>query len=228
MRTLILSLFLVLSSWVWAGDTAQLNFIGFSKDGKHLSFQQHGVRDGKGTAYAETFFIDVLTNKYTDKVIATETDDEGRSEEDVSQSNLSQAWTKLKELKIETGNQGKNVASDSYKQGVSEPKEVKFTLSDGKNAGDYTLKLQEQKGNADCAGLTETKMFTLSLQNEKDKKPKILQQDKSIPKTRGCAIGYRIQDVYVYEGQYLVVFLNVLMPGFEGGNMRYVAVTGSL
>ncbi|MEZ5672199.1 MAG: hypothetical protein R3E08_07330 [Thiotrichaceae bacterium] len=63
-----------ITATAWAGDAATLNFIGFSKTGRYLAFQQYGVTDGKGAAYATLYFVDVLDNGYQEKPIETSED----------------------------------------------------------------------------------------------------------------------------------------------------------
>ena len=55
----------------------------------------------------------------------------------------------------------------------------------------------------------------------------ILQKDKIIPAIRGCPSSYRIEQVWYYEGK-IAVFLNNYKRGFEGDDMRYMVVTGTL
>lgn len=56
----------------------------------------------------------------------------------------------------------------------------------------------------------------------------ILQKDADVlPKSLQCPYGYKIEQVYIYEGK-IAVFLNVFGPGFEGPDMRYTVVTGEI
>ncbi|MEP6847736.1 MAG: DUF2259 domain-containing protein [Acidobacteriota bacterium] len=56
------------SSTIFASDYADLNFIGFSLDGKYMAFEQYGKRDendlDSDENYAETFFIEVAKDSY--------------------------------------------------------------------------------------------------------------------------------------------------------------------
>lgn len=55
----------------------------------------------------------------------------------------------------------------------------------------------------------------------------ILQKDKDLPQSRHCPFGYRIEQVYFYKDN-VAVFLNMFSQGFEGPDMRYMAITGKL
>src|SRR5688572_13468042 len=54
----------LLAVGVRAGDYAKLNFIGFSKTGKYLAFEEYGVQDGSGFPYSAFYIVNVETNSY--------------------------------------------------------------------------------------------------------------------------------------------------------------------
>lgn len=59
-------------------------------------------------------------------------------------------------------------------------------------------------------------------------KLQILQKDgDKLPKTREQALGYKIEQVYLYQGR-IAVFINVFAYGFEEAAMSYMVVTGKL
>jgi len=231
----ILFLLSLTATTAWAGDAATLNFIGFSSNGKHLAFQQYGVTDGKGAAYATLYFLDVVDNRYQDKPIETIEDYKSGSpsgreaQETVRQLNLDQAKTQLSALEITAGNTGMQVVSHSPYDTDINSHIARFTL-DLKSNLKYEINLEEHqtKAEADCGNhLIDTSGFTLSLK-QGENKPKVLQQDSKVPKSRGCPLHYHIQDVYVYKNKYIAVFIHVYTSSFEGKNMRYIAVTGTL
>jgi predicted secreted protein len=94
--------------------------------------------------------------------------------------------------------------------------------------GEYDLKLQPVKVTFKaCEPYDyETFMMDLTLTNKDDNTTRTLQKDTAMPASRGCAHAYRIQDVYLYKGA-IAVFLNVFTQGFEGPDMRFLAVTGN-
>jgi predicted secreted protein len=64
--------------------------------------------------------------------------------------------------------------------------------------------------------------------HHRDLPVQVLQRDgDTVPGSRQCPYGYRIEQVYYYKNR-LAVFLNVFGQGFEGPDMRYMAVTGLL
>ena len=47
-----------------AGESAQFDAIGYSEDGRYFAFEQFGIQDGSGFAYAEIFLIDLTTDSF--------------------------------------------------------------------------------------------------------------------------------------------------------------------
>lgn len=229
-------LLLISATIAQAGDTATLNFLGFSKNGKYLAFQQYGVTDGKGAAYAMLYFVDVADNSYQEKPIETIEDYKSGSpagtaaQETVRQLNLDQGQAHLKDLGIEGDNFGTKVISHQPYDADINPHLAHFTLEpQGKVKYEVSLEERATKSEVDCnVAPSDVVGFTLNLKRADDTKPKILQHDNKIPKSRGCPVGYHIQDIYVHKSKYIAVFIHVYTPGFEGKNTRYLVVTGAL
>lgn len=231
------SIFLLgLLSWsVFAGDAATLNFLGFSKEGKYLAFEQYGVTDGAGAPYVEIFFVDAPKNIYVAKPIKT---DDSKVSSDmllaaVRKNTLKAAESKLKELEIDpqAENYGERVVARSPHELNAEAKRARFSVPialGGTATAIYELRLETTKTDTDCEGVGKAEMLTLKLVYPDGKTVQTLQKDKSLPSSRGCPFSYRIQDVYFYNKQYIAVFLSMLLPGFEGQNMRYLVITGKI
>ena len=66
-RSSIITLLLaaILSSNALAGDYANLDYIGFSADGRYLAFEESGEWDGSGGEYATTYYIDTVKNLFS-------------------------------------------------------------------------------------------------------------------------------------------------------------------
>jgi len=54
----------IVSSAALAGDYADLKFIGFSKNGKYLAFEETGEWESSGGEYATTYYIDTVKNSF--------------------------------------------------------------------------------------------------------------------------------------------------------------------
>jgi len=61
--------------------------------------------------------------------------------------------------------------------------------------------------------------------HHRDLPTQVLQKDTDIPAVRKCPYGYHLEKVYFYKDR-LAVFINMFSQGFEGPDMRYMAVTG--
>lgn len=222
---------------VFAGDYANLNFIGFSKDGKYLAFEEYGTQDGTGYPYATVYFVDVAKNAFAGAPFRVKIEKEDATEDAARKQAKLAAAKKMLELKIVQENTGTHTVSrlitdlplDAEKEHQIE--KIRFAEEIGSmyKRGDYTLTLNPVETKTKECEPYELPVYKieLSLLDNAVKKTKFLQKDASLPASRGCAIDYHIQDVYTYEGK-IAVFLNVYEPGFEGADMRYMVVTGSL
>ncbi|GEM_PF-435196 len=242
--SLTLSLWLSSTTLAWAGDAATLHFLGFSNDGKHLAFEQFGIADGVGAPYAELHLVDVSKNTHLAAPLkqlpnaenpATEQADTLEAATDtVRQANLKAAQEMLTKFQLQHTQTGEQLVHHLLTDLSVNPFTVHFSPQlplAGQAYDEFILHLQEQTVDAkDCIGSGKAKIFSLSLR-KKDEKPeqaKILQADQNLPNSRGCPTGYRIAEVYLYQEQYLAVFIQLLVPGFEGENLRYLVVTGIL
>jgi predicted secreted protein len=219
----------------FAGDYATLNVIGFSKDGRYLAFEEYGTQDGSGFPYSTIYFIDTQRNAYAGPSVAVRLEKETASETMARKRSALLATKKLRQLGIIKGNTGKVVVShlmtDQTFDDASDDKKanlVKFAeeVQSMHREGDYELLLTPipAKDN-DCEVYGDVFMLDLKLTNKTDDTSTFLQKDTSLPKSRGCPLSYRIQDVYLYQ-DFIAVFANVFTQGFEGPDMRFLAVTG--
>ncbi len=110
------------------------------------------------------------------------------------------------------------------------PQQVSFTKRGNAlyREGFYQLKIKPVPIKQKNCDEYERDMFSfeLSLTNE-SKETRILQHSGKVPKNRGCVDGYGIQEVFIYHN-YLAVFIGVFTYGWEGENLRLIAVTGKL
>lgn len=233
---------LVLSLSASAGDFANLNFIGFSKDGRYLAFEEYGTQDGSGFPYSNIYFVEVQKNSFAAKAITVRIDSETATERQARAKAKLAAAATLRKLRILERNTGTAVVSRlltdvSGNHFLSEDPEkeqkINFAAEIGSmyRRGDYDLVLKSVKADKKgCDYLDEdqkTFMLELSVYDAEQQKTIMLQKDSSLPASRGCPLNYAIQHVYLYEGS-IAVFLNTYHVGFEGPDMRYMVVTGKL
>jgi len=232
MKIFTVVLLCTLSMSSWAGDAAQLRVIGFSKAGNYLAFQEYGITDGEGATFAHLFIVDVAHNRFVDKAIETQ-DTSGQSTEQVLTANFEQAKAKLTEIGIIPNNLGEKMISRPFNDLGADPGKARFAIGTplaGLQHRIYQLVMTEKEAGlcGDMGVPMQARKFSLKLVNEATQKSKILQNAVSFISNNGCPIRYRIQDVYIYHEEFIVVFINSLSPGYEGENMRHLIVTGTL
>ena len=120
-----------------------------------------------------------------------------------------------------------------------DPSRIVFTIEEypvnPPNEQYYELILKDTPSKVRCRNESATdfdEAFGIELTikpniNHGDLPIQILQKDTIIPDSRTCPTSYSIEQVWYYEGE-IVVFLNYYRQGFEGSDMRYMAVTADL
>lgn len=232
-------LILVIPAFVFAGDEATLDFLGFSEDGAYLMFEQFGWFDGSGFPYSEIIFVDVVHNSFAGAPISVVLDDEEEWEQSASESAFEQAQGRVIDLGIVMGNKGFHVISQPRGEPQYDPHHVSFDDTDLPldSLGKYfqcTLTLTEID-SGDTANINEmfgpSKMMELTIMIPGENEPHVLQRDSRLPKRRGYVLSYHISDVYMYchnAAPHVAVFISYVTPGFEGPDIRYMVVTGQL
>lgn len=233
------------TSSVFAGDFANLRFIGFSKDGNYLAFEEWGEGDPGGW-YSNTYFIDVANNSYALKPVTLLDEDGKHSLEFLRQKGANLSAKNLRKLGINQGNTGQMVLAHlqndwTYKDGFGvggSGEKVKFNNYINPNSPNlddfYELNLETfLDETADCPDREFFPVYKLGLTlnyNSYDRRnnhSQVMQKDSILPKRRDCPTGYGIESVYFYDDM-VAVFLQVFSRGFEGPNMRYMVVTTQL
>lgn len=216
-----------------AGDAAELNVLGFSADGKLFAFEEFGIQDGSGFAYANRFYIDTTTDKFVaDTPVRVQMEDESvglpvardkareRGEKIAKDADLAANRGHLAGFNAVT-----EISADPHRMAVN-PRPV-FPPIDPQ----MVFRLEEiSLGEIErCPGIGPVKGFKL-VQVGEGGKTTVLQEDKDVPTSRGCPTGYRIggvQTFFVPGGSMAyAVLVTVIRHGFEGPDHRWVAVTG--
>ncbi|MBA2405063.1 MAG: DUF2259 domain-containing protein [Bdellovibrionales bacterium] len=246
MKTFIATALLTLTSLAFAGDAAKLTHIGSSADGKSYAFMESGIHDGMGNAYARIRILDTLANKYAAPTIErTQTEDEmenpGIDLASVEAEVLKKAQDTLKKLNISS--RVEVVASRKVTDlEARKLKELSFSTSPiigGLGSATYKLKLTQSKvkpaSDMFCMDPALAKKIKLEITDNQTKKVRTLQADTGLPTSRGCAHNYEIEDVVVIQPDQsselaakVVVLIRVFTVGFEGEDVRYMAVSGAL
>ena len=231
-------LFLI-STTARAGDFATLNVIGFSKDGRYLAFEEYGTQDGSGFPYSSIYFIDVAKNIYAAKSVNVRLESETATEKLARSRSRLGANASLRKLRIVERNVGTIVVSrlltdvavnNFLSDEPAKSQTINFAEIIGSmyRSGDFDLILKPVEVKTDACAYSDYPIykFELSLNDKSNNRTTMLQKDSTLPASRPCPFDYAMQYVYLYEN-YVAVFVATYSIGFEGPDLRYLAVTGA-
>ena len=226
--------FLLLPGAVLGGDTSQVKVIGFSKDGRYMTYLRYGIFDGSGQPYADLFFIDVPRNDFVKPWVI-----KVRGGEDDSDAGFEKLSTVQKRalMKGESpmwkyGIRQYFTAEDIIYRTQGTNKNGVFEMEFATDKLDLLLRLKPRKApNPPCEDLFGPPLiFNLSISDAyegKNPKFKILQKYKKLYKSRGCVFSYAFNKLLVFIHR-IIVFIDASTPGFEGPDVRQLVVTGTL
>lgn len=220
-----------------AGDFAEFRPIGFSTDGGVFAFEQFGVQDGSGFAYAERYYINTASDNYLPgtpvKVVIA---DENATINDARAMARSQAAT------VESGSgatpdpgvfaafsppteQGHDDAFLRYQSVMIVPGSYPGRM--------HSVELTQfpLPAPADCEAMDQPVAgFKLEMK-EKSGVPQsiMLHADTTVPSSRNCPLSYSLAGSMTHPNPdgsttHAIIIL-VRSIGFEGPNGRYLVVT---
>lgn len=221
-----------------AGDVAELEILGFSHDGGVFAFEEYGVQDGSGFPYANRYYIDTATDSFL-----SGTPIRVRLEDDGASLNTARWQAREKGEKIVpqaelAANRGitagfnpvTEVSADPYRMVVN-PRPI-FPTGETLEFRLQEIALNNLPGMEACGSQGEINGFRLLRIDAQDGgTTRLLHDDKTIPKSRGCPSGYRIGGIQTFSIDKLsayAVLIAVRQYGFEGPDYRWIAVTGRL
>ena len=219
-----------------AGDVAELEILGFSKDGGVFAFEEYGVQDGSGFPYANRYYIDTDSDSFLKGTpIRVRLDDEAAT--------LDQARLQARQKGEAIGDQAELTANRGITAGFNPVTELSADpfrmvvnprpiFSPVDPPLEFRLDEIGMNDTERCQSLGEINGFRLLRIEAKDGgQTHLLHEDKSIPQSRGCPNGYRIGAVQTFSLDSLsayAVLIAVRQYGFEGPDFRWIAVTGRL
>lgn len=236
--TAALSCFLAGTFPALAGDTAELNILGFSADGAIFAFEEYGVQDGSGFPYANRFYIDTATDSFVaGSPIRKRIDDETATVDQVraEAATEGQAIVGDSELAAHRGtlagfNAVSELSADPHRMAVN-PRPVVPPIDEP-----FEVRLAELPfaPGGNCEGVTDViQGFRLtSVDVLPGGTTRLLHEDSSIPASRGCPLGYRLSGVQTYYPDsgtpVAAILIAVRSFGFEGPDYRWMAVTAPI
>lgn len=230
------TLVLAAAAGAQAGDVARLQILGFSKGGGIFAFEEYGVQDGSGFPYANRYYIDTATDTFLDGTpIRIRLDDEKATLQAARDKAREQGEAVVKQAELEA-NAGFTAGSNPVTELSADPHRMVVNPRPVFPAIDEPLEVRLDEftlsGDDICSSQGDTKGFRLlRIEAREGGQTKLLQEDKAIPKSRGCPNGYGIGAVQTYGGDNLsayAVLIWVRGYGFEGPDYRWIAVTGRL
>lgn len=224
------------ASPAWAGDVAQLQVLGFSKGGNIFAFEEYGVQDGSGFPYANRYYIDTATDTFVKGTpVRVRIDDESATLQAARDKVREQGEAIVKQAELDA-NQGFTAGSNPVTELSADPQRMVVNPRPVFPTIDEPLEFRLNEfvlsGDEVCGSQGETKGFRLlRIEATPNGTTKLLHEDKSIPKSRGCPTGYGIGAVQTYGGDSLSAYAVLIWTrgyGFEGPDYRWIAVTGRL
>ena len=223
----------------FAGDAAQLEILGFSKDGTVFAFEEYGVQDGSGFPYANRYYIDTTTDAFVKGTpVKVRLDDENASLADARSQTRAQGEKVVPEAEL-AANRGFTAGLNPVTELSADPHRIVVNPRPVFPAIDPPLELRLEEillapspGMEACASQGEIAGFHLLRIDASDGgRTKMLHEDKAVPQSRGCPNGYRIGGVQTFPADApsaYAVLIAVRQYGFEGPDYRWIAVTGRL
>jgi predicted secreted protein len=220
------------------GDFYSKRFLGYSYDGRYIAFEEMGFADFI-TGGVEIFIIDTDKNSWVGKphfipyeIITNVAKFTKKTRPKEIIENESLAIKKIIESYGISGDlYGEHVVNQSvhYMALDNYLSKSQFDMLSSFSISNKTYKVSiktEKSLNQKSCPYGNQKKLEVTLENNKGNIV-ILQRDSKIPKWRECADYFRIEDVYVYNDR-VAVFLKVFIPGWEGGLIKNMVVTGKL
>ncbi|SDU22828.1 DUF2259 domain-containing protein [Stappia sp. ES.058] len=225
-----------------AGDFAQADVLGFSKDGSHFAFEEYGIQDGSGFPYSNLYVIDVANDSWVsgspfrrlDEVDDSQPLDFAEELARTRGANRAGAQYLLAETRISGA--GVTVAHNPATERSSDPHLMLASIiPDVPTLGEtVTLSLQETAvpdPDSCPGGFGDIRGMRLTLSYEGN--TRVLADDTRIPSSRGCPLRYRIERLVTHTPAFpgptsFAVLVLMEQIGFEGPDGRFLAITGKL
>lgn len=215
-----------------AGDRALIDIIGFSPDAQHFAFEEFGIQDGSGFAYSNIYVVDLTTDSWLPGTpVRVQSDNEERP---------------LLQVRSEANSAAIKIIADNE---IFVPADIVAMIGDGAvDADGKSLSfglpgyergtIREQRllklttfpstSPEDCESWFAAKPLGFELTISGGAETMVLHRDGALPKSRGCALDYRLYGVVVPglegPGEKGVALVSVYPGGFEGPDRRFLAV----
>jgi len=235
LRPLVLLLSLLaslLAAPAFAGDRALIDYVGFSEDHRYFAFEEFGIQDGSGFAYANLYVVELASDSWVlGTPIRVQADDENESLADIRAEARRQAQSHIEGFRIAVPVETIALIGDGVPD--NDAQSLDFGLpgyEPGAVSGRYSLSLSSFPASAvspcqDWFGM-EPKGYQLQL--VVDGAERLVHRDETLPRSRGCPFTYRLYGVVMpFMANSLdnaLALISVYPGGFEGPDRRFLAV----
>lgn len=215
-----------------AGDRALIGYIGFSQDFRYFAFEEYGIQDGSGFAYANLFVVDLSSDSWVvGTPIRVRAEEEARSLGDVRAEALHRAESHIAEFGIDVPVETVALIGDGVPD--HDGKSLLFGAPGylpGAVSGRYTLNVSTfvTSATSPCIDWFGVDPEGYELRITDSGTERLVHRDGALPRSRGCPLDYRIYAVVMpHMGTTLsnaVAIISVYPGGFEGPDRRFLAV----
>lgn len=221
----------------YAADGAKFRALAFSNDGQYFAFEQYGVQDGSGFPYADIFVLDLELDRWVPGTPIRVREENETGGLRATRLKAAQAAKSLfNQLKLDETPE--ILAANPFTEVVADRNRIRFhdhfnfsmgILSGPEAQGTFDLTLSPAKISTpeNCTGETDVQGLKLELRNNKTNTSVVVHEDRSLPASRGCTLGYDIEAIVQppdeVEGGKLIAIIGVSARGFEGADRRFIA-----
>ncbi len=216
-------------SSVQAADMAEYNVLGYSQDGRFFAFEQFGIQDGSGFAYADIFIIDVQDDRWVGgSPFRVQADDEVVPLLAIRAEALADASPQLNSRAITVP--ARVLAATTPMEVGDQEDELTFYRRPIRNPIDPPATLVVETfplaSPRDCYGMVETAGFAVKLQ-VLGYPQQVIHRDTRLPSSRACPADYGVAAIVVpFDGApgRAVALVSMYQLGFEGLDRRFLAI----
>ena len=219
----------IMATPLLAEDIAHRRIIGFSPDGKYFSFEQSGIENGSGRAYAHIFLIETGRNKWV-KGSPFRATARGAGKLRAARKKVRRAARKLLS-RYRVKRKGVVLASNPITELNAEPHKVmvhtRRTIRQLDEPLVFSIK-EVRIRTPRCRRMTSKRIKGMIIRvRRKGGRRQVLHEDKRIPKSRGCPTSYGIEDVIRLKkrggGAVYAVIYSFIRSGADGEERRFIA-----
>jgi predicted secreted protein len=219
-----------------AGDRAQLNVIGYSRNLRYFAFEEYGVHDGSGGNYSHIYVVDLSADNWVSGTPFV-TDQDGNPDQvapdlpAVRAKTLTLAAPMLTDLKIEVPAVPLVMLGDGVPAADGKTMTTAFPSCCGPNDTDasqllnLTLTTFAAKSAIDCP-VDEAFGYALTATLADGSSRELHRDGANLPKSRSCPQDYRLYAVFSPFEQFgpRVALVSSYPFDFEGTSRRFLAV----